>query len=106
MRERLWPADTFVDFDHSLNTAIKKLRQALGDSAENPRFVETLARRGYRFIAPVGPGVTAPAAEPMLKVVPKAAVVERAESLPTPRPFAPPARLGRARISRSHVRAC
>ena len=54
VRERLWPADTFVDFDHSLNTAIKKLRQALGDSAENPRFIETLARRGYRFIAPVG----------------------------------------------------
>ena len=54
VRERLWPADTFVDFDHSLNTAIKKLRQVLGDSAENPRFIETLARRGYRFIAPVG----------------------------------------------------
>ena len=46
VRERLWSADTFVDFDHSLNTAIKKLRQTLGDSAENPRFIETLARRG------------------------------------------------------------
>lgn len=53
LREKLWPADTFVDFDHSLNTAINKLREALGDSASNPRFVETLARRGYRFIAPV-----------------------------------------------------
>ena len=53
LRERLWAADTFVDFDHGLNTATKKLRQALGDSAENPRFIETLARRGYRFIAPV-----------------------------------------------------
>jgi len=52
LRERLWPAE-FVDFDHSLNAAIRKLREALGDSAENPRFVETLARRGYRFIAPV-----------------------------------------------------
>src|SRR5437588_7266596 len=52
LRERLWPTE-FVDFDHSLNTAIRKLRDALGDSAENPRFVETLARRGYRFIAPV-----------------------------------------------------
>lgn len=52
LRERLWPSE-FVDFDHSLNTAIRKLREALGDSAENPRFVETLARRGYRFIAPV-----------------------------------------------------
>ncbi len=53
LRQKLWPADTFVDFDHSLNTAINKLREALGDSASNPRFVETLARRGYRFIAPV-----------------------------------------------------
>jgi TolB-like protein/DNA-binding winged helix-turn-helix (wHTH) protein len=53
LRQRLWPADTFVDFDHSLGTAINKIREALGDSADNPRFVETLARRGYRFIAPV-----------------------------------------------------
>jgi DNA-binding winged helix-turn-helix (wHTH) protein len=49
----LWPADTFVDFDHGLNTAMNQLRNALGDSASNPRFVETLPRRGYRFIAPV-----------------------------------------------------
>jgi TolB-like protein/DNA-binding winged helix-turn-helix (wHTH) protein len=53
LRERLWKGDTFVDFEHGLNTAIKKLRQALGDSADQPLFVETLARRGYRFIAPV-----------------------------------------------------
>src|SRR5215472_8294552 len=53
LRNRLWPADTFVDFDHSLNAAIKRLRDALGDSAENPIFVETVARRGYRFLAPV-----------------------------------------------------
>jgi Tol biopolymer transport system component/DNA-binding winged helix-turn-helix (wHTH) protein len=53
LRSRLWPADTFVDFDHSLNAAIKRLRDALGDTAENPRFVETVARRGYRFLAPV-----------------------------------------------------
>ncbi len=50
---RLWPADTFVDFDHGLNTVINKLRETLGDSSANPRFIETLARRGYRFIAPV-----------------------------------------------------
>src|SRR5438270_6827464 len=50
---RLWPSDTFVDFDHGLNVAVKKLRQALSDSAENPRFIETLARRGYRFVAQV-----------------------------------------------------
>ncbi len=53
LRQRLWPSDTFVDFDHSLNTVINKLREALGDSAGNPRFIETLARRGYRFVAPV-----------------------------------------------------
>src|SRR5947208_3815937 len=53
LRQKLWPADTFVDFDHSLNTAVNKLREALGDSASSPRYVETLARRGYRFLAPV-----------------------------------------------------
>src|SRR5262245_36448127 len=51
--QKLWSQDTFVDFDHSLSTAIGKNREALGDSAENPRFVETMARRGYRFLAPV-----------------------------------------------------
>jgi cholera toxin transcriptional activator len=53
LRQKLWSADTFVDFDHSLNTAVNKLREALGDSASSPRYVETLARRGYRFLAPV-----------------------------------------------------
>lgn len=53
LRQRLWPADTFVDFDHSLNTAVKKLRQALGDDKKKPRFVETLPKRGYRFIGTV-----------------------------------------------------
>ncbi len=53
LRKKLWPADTFVDFEHGLNAAINKLREALGDSADNPRFVETLHRRGYRFIASV-----------------------------------------------------
>ncbi len=53
LRTRLWPADTFVDFDHSLNAAVRRLSDALGDSAENPRFVETVARRGYRFLVPV-----------------------------------------------------
>jgi TolB-like protein/DNA-binding winged helix-turn-helix (wHTH) protein/Flp pilus assembly protein TadD len=53
LQKTLWPGDTFVDFDHGLNKAVNKIRQALGDSAENPRFVETLGRRGYRFIADV-----------------------------------------------------
>jgi DNA-binding winged helix-turn-helix (wHTH) protein len=62
LREKLWASDTFVDFDHSLNTAINKVRETLGDSASSPRYVETLARRGYRFIAPV----QAPAEPPSL----------------------------------------
>ena len=53
LRAQLWPADTFVDFEHSLNAAVKRLRDALGDSADNPRFIETLPRRGYRFLLPV-----------------------------------------------------
>lgn len=53
LRSKLWPVDTFVDFDHGLNAAIKRLRDTLGESAEAPIFIETLARRGYRFIAPV-----------------------------------------------------
>src|SRR5215813_13684182 len=56
LRQKLWPADTFVDFDTGLNSAIKKLRDVLGDSAEDPRYIETLPRRGYRFIAQVENG--------------------------------------------------
>jgi cholera toxin transcriptional activator len=59
LRNKLWSEDTFVDFDHSLNTAIKKIREALGDSAVNPRYVETVARRGYRFLVPVATPVEA-----------------------------------------------
>ncbi|MGE5114334.1 MAG: LpqB family beta-propeller domain-containing protein [Acidobacteriaceae bacterium] len=75
LRDRLWPADTFVDFDHSLNAAIRRLRDALGDSAENPRFVGTVARRGYRFLAPVdsyGPVAPSPS-----NVVPHETVQEK-----------------------------
>lgn len=53
LREQLWPADTFVDFDHGLNSAVARLREALRDSADKPRFIETIAKRGYRFIAPL-----------------------------------------------------
>ena len=53
LRQRLWPDGTFVDFEHSLNAAVKRLRAALGDDADNPRYVETLPRRGYRFIGAV-----------------------------------------------------
>jgi hypothetical protein len=50
---RLWSADTFVDFEHGLNAAVKRLRDTLGDAADRPRFVETVPKRGYRFVAPV-----------------------------------------------------
>lgn len=70
-RQRLWPADTFVDFDHSMNASISKLRQALGEEAENQRFVGTVGRRGYRFLAPVlGPETT---------TSPKAAIAQSGE---------------------------
>ena len=64
LRNRLWSADTYVDFDHGLNAAIRRLRDALGDSAENPTFVETVARRGYRFLAPVS-GISQNGSEPV-----------------------------------------
>ena len=53
LREKIWPSNTFVDFDHGINNAIKRLRRALGDTAETPRYIETLPRRGYRFLASV-----------------------------------------------------
>jgi DNA-binding winged helix-turn-helix (wHTH) protein len=64
LRQKIWPADTFVDFEHSLNTAIKKLRQALGDRAGKSKFVETLPRRGYRFLAAVESSEHKPVAQP------------------------------------------
>ena len=53
LQSRIWSADTFVDFDHSLHNAIARIREVLGDSAEKPRYIETLPRRGYRYIGPV-----------------------------------------------------
>jgi DNA-binding winged helix-turn-helix (wHTH) protein len=66
LQKRLWPADTFVDFDHGLNKAVNKIRDALGDSAESPRFVETVARRGYRFLAEVKAADATPVRSPEL----------------------------------------
>jgi Tol biopolymer transport system component/DNA-binding winged helix-turn-helix (wHTH) protein len=63
LRSRLWPGDTFVDFEQGVNAAVKRLREALADSADTPRFIQTLPRRGYRFIAPVEPTGSTPAAE-------------------------------------------
>ena len=66
LKKQLWHADTFVDFDQSLNKAVNRLREALGDSAEEPRYVQTIARRGYRFITPVGPVESPVASAPLL----------------------------------------
>jgi DNA-binding winged helix-turn-helix (wHTH) protein/tetratricopeptide (TPR) repeat protein len=84
LRSQIWHSDTFVDFDNGLNTSINKLREALGDSADNPRFIETLPRRGYRFIAPVtgldgttrdtAAGVSAPWRPSSRKIVVTAAI--------------------------------
>ena len=98
LRQKLWPADTFVDFDHSLNTIVNKLREALSDSAANPRFIETLARRGYRFLVPVE-----------FVVRDSAAPTELAEEAAPPRPPSPVAVLTRAEdvpsVRRRYVRA-
>jgi TolB-like protein/DNA-binding winged helix-turn-helix (wHTH) protein/Tfp pilus assembly protein PilF len=73
LQKRLWPADTFVDFDHGLNKAINKIRDALSDSAESPRFVETVARRGYRFLAEVKAADAIPIRSPELATQPQPA---------------------------------
>jgi len=65
LRRRVWPQDTFVDFDHALNTAVKKIRATLNDDADAPRYIETVPRRGYRFVAPAERlGVSSPALAP------------------------------------------
>lgn len=92
LRQRLWPADTFVDFDHGLNTVINKLREALGDSAGNPRFIETLARRGYRFVAPVQVSERTPMIQstPSYPIVaPEAVAVDWSHPNPSQQPTIP-----------------
>jgi DNA-binding winged helix-turn-helix (wHTH) protein len=86
LRQKLWAADTFVDFDHSLNTAINKVREALGDSASTPRYVETLARRGYRFIAPVQGPVQSPSQNGAPVESPAPAPISMAPPAPVPAP--------------------
>jgi TolB-like protein/DNA-binding winged helix-turn-helix (wHTH) protein/tetratricopeptide (TPR) repeat protein len=71
LQKKLWLEDTFVDFEHSLNAAVKRLRAALNDSADQPRYIETLARRGYRFVAPVGGSVVEREAETAVLIPPE-----------------------------------
>lgn len=82
LRQRLWPADTFVDFDRALNTIVNKIREVLGDAAANPRFVETLARRGYRFLQPVEVVQQEPAKSVTVAGNSPASVLTRSEELP------------------------
>jgi TolB-like protein/DNA-binding winged helix-turn-helix (wHTH) protein/Flp pilus assembly protein TadD len=86
LQKKLWPADTFVDFDHGLNKTINKIREALGDSAESPRFVETVSRRGYRFLAEVKPVDAAPVRGPELATQPQSSSETRQRRDPADKP--------------------
>ena len=78
LRARLWPADTYVDFEHGLNAVVKRLRDALGDSADTPRYIETVPRRGYRLVADVAAAVPAgPTLGDAATIAPPAAVPRR-----------------------------
>jgi TolB-like protein/DNA-binding winged helix-turn-helix (wHTH) protein/Flp pilus assembly protein TadD len=89
LQKKLWPADTFVDFDHGLNKTINKIREALGDSAESPRFVETVARRGYRFLAEVKVADATPARGPAPATQPHPITETRERPDPTGKPPTP-----------------
>jgi DNA-binding winged helix-turn-helix (wHTH) protein len=108
LRQRLWPEDTFVDFDHGLNTAMAKVRDVLGDSAGNPRYVETIAKRGYRFLGEVEavrPPEAVPATTPETAVasVPLTSDEAAAASVPAPSGLSPERDLPRARRSTSRL---
>jgi TolB-like protein/DNA-binding winged helix-turn-helix (wHTH) protein len=80
LRQRLWTADTYVDFDANLNTALSTLRHALGDSSDNPTFIETVPRQGYRFIAPVTPVIEAGNQSPVGTIAPPSELITAARS--------------------------
>lgn len=79
LKQKLWPSDTFGDFEHGLNAAVNRVRDALGDSSDNPRFVETVPRRGYRFIAPVNGVAHSTGLDNVVHIAP-----------PEPAPYEPP----------------
>jgi len=89
LKQKLWPSDSFGDFEHGLNAAVNRVREALGDSSDNPRFVETLPRRGYRFIAPIEPSESEtkkPHPEPVALPDGQATSTAGAPSQPSPAP--------------------
>jgi TolB-like protein/DNA-binding winged helix-turn-helix (wHTH) protein len=93
LQKKLWPANTFVDFDHGLNKAISKIRDALGDSAESPRFVETVSRRGYRFLAEVKAADTGLVRSPDVALSPPPTTETQGRVAPAVKPEAPKHRL-------------
>ncbi len=114
LRQRLWPQDTFVDFDHGLNTAMVKLRDVLGDSASSPKYIETIAKRGYRFLgrseavpeqtpAAVRPGIEAPAPLPQATQVEPQLPSAVPKTEPSPEPAASEPELPRASRNTARV---
>src|SRR5258708_4201906 len=87
LRQELWPTDTFVDFDHGVNTAINRLREALGDLADNPRFIETVPRRGYRFVAPVETQNSADSGTTVIRSGTRPSGANRADAQVAPRSY-------------------
>jgi DNA-binding winged helix-turn-helix (wHTH) protein len=107
LRARLWPADTFVDFEHGLNAAVKRLRDVLGDAADRPRFVETVPKRGYRFVAPVEglePYLAAPDGSSLARVPGVPSAMGTAVGVASQRPPDVPARRPRTRSERADAR--
>ena len=107
LRLRLWPQDTFVDFDHGLNTAMAKLRDVLGDSAGSPRYIETIAKRGYRFLGDVQAvqdSGAAPAAKPAIAASNSLAAAGAASGVPAGPGLSPPAEMDLPRAHRSTSR--
>src|SRR6476469_6233088 len=104
LRQRLWPEGTFVDFDGSLNVILKRLRAALDDDPENPRFIETIPRRGYRFIAPVSIVDTTPEKDSSRASAPEASPIPAKTLHPAQSLFdRASALLGRRQPSRRHL---
>src|SRR6516162_7404063 len=105
LRQKLWPGDTFVDFDHGLNNAINRLREALNDSADTPRFIETLPRRGYRFVAEVKSEPPAPIEESSQFTFTELSNAPSVGALESPLVVTPPLRPPRRRLRRLWIAA-
>jgi DNA-binding winged helix-turn-helix (wHTH) protein len=101
LRQRLWPEDTFVDFDHGLNTAVAKLRDVLGDSASSPRYIETIAKRGYRFLSEVQTQEAQPEtpAQNVLQEIAPESTAGKPPTIPEPKGAEPPSLVSATPVS-------